>query len=59
MGGVCQYLEKINTYDGERQAFTWMLITAMLRSVSKIRGYRDNQKNQPIAEGEDRGLSMP
>ena len=52
---------KINTYDATKgRLFTWMLNIARNAAIDKVRskGYRDNQRNQPIAEGEDKGIAM-
>jgi len=52
---------KINTYDATKgRLFTWMLNIARNAAIDKVRskGYRDNQRNQPIAEGEDKGMVM-
>ena len=52
---------KINTYDaGKGRLFTWMLNIARNASIDKVRskGYRDNQKNQPMTENESSGMAM-
>ena len=52
---------KINTYDATKgRLFTWMLNIARNAAIDKVRskGYRDNQRNQPITEGEDKGMVM-
>ena len=52
---------KIGTYDETKgRLFTWMLNIARNAAIDKVRskGYRDNQRNQPIAEGEDKGIAM-
>jgi len=52
---------KINTYDATKgRLFTWMLNIARNAAIDKVRskGYRDNQRNQPIAEAEDKGIAM-
>jgi len=52
---------KIDTYDETKgRLFTWMLNIARNAAIDKIRskGYRDNQRNQPIAEGESGGMAM-
>lgn len=52
---------KINSYDPTKgRLFTWMLNIARNAAIDKIRskGYRDNQKNQPIIESENSGLAM-
>ena len=51
---------KIDTYDETKgRLFTWMLNIARNAAIDKVRskGYRDNQRTQPIAEGES-GLAM-
>jgi len=51
---------KIGTYDETKgRLFTWMLNIARNAAIDKVRskGYRDNQRTQPIAEGES-GLAM-
>ena len=51
---------KISTYDETKgRLFTWMLNIARNAAIDKVRskGYRDNQRTQPIAEGES-GLAM-
>lgn len=53
--------KKINTYDATKgRLFTWMLNIARNAAIDKIRskGYRDNQKHQPIAEGENSNANM-
>ena len=52
---------KINSYDATKgRLFTWMLNIARNAAIDKIRskGYKDSQRNQPIAEGENRGMIM-
>lgn len=52
---------KINTYDATKgRLFTWMLNIARNAAIDKIRskGYRDTQRNQPIAEGENSSMPM-
>jgi RNA polymerase sigma-70 factor (ECF subfamily) len=52
---------KINTYDASKgRLFTWMLNIARNAAIDKVRskGYRDSQKNQPIAENISSGVSM-
>ena len=52
---------KINSYDPTKgRLFTWMLNIARNAAIDKVRskGYRDNQKNQPIIEGENSGITM-
>ena len=52
---------KISTYDaGKGRLFTWMLNIARNAAIDKIRskGYRDNQRNQPITENESAGIAM-
>ena len=52
---------KINTYDSAKgRLFTWMLNIARNAAIDKIRskGYRDNQRNQPITESESGGMEM-
>jgi RNA polymerase sigma factor (sigma-70 family) len=52
---------KIGTYDETKgRLFTWMLNIARNAAIDKVRskGYRDNQRTQPIAEGENSGMSM-
>jgi len=53
--------KKIDTYDSTKgRLFTWMLNIARNAAIDKIRskGYRDNQKNQPIIESERGGMEM-
>lgn len=53
--------KKINSYDASKgRLFTWMLNIARNASIDKIRskGFRDNQKNQPITESENSGMAM-
>lgn len=53
--------KKINTYDSAKgRLFTWMLNIARNAAIDKIRskGYRDNQRNQPIIESESGGMEM-
>jgi len=52
---------KIGTYDETKgRLFTWMLNIARNAAIDKVRskGYRDNQRTHPIAEGENAGMSM-
>jgi RNA polymerase sigma-70 factor (ECF subfamily) len=52
---------KINTYDETKgRLFTWMLNIGRNAAIDKIRskGYKDNQRTQPIAEGENAGMTM-
>ena len=52
---------KISTYDETKgRLFTWMLNVARNAAIDKVRskGYRDNQRTQPIAEGENAGMSI-
>ncbi len=52
---------KINTYDASKgRLFTWMLNIARNAAIDKIRskGYRDNQRNQPILETENSAVAM-
>ena len=52
---------KISTYDETKgRLFTWMLNIARNAAIDKVRskGYRDNQRTQPIAEGENAGMTM-
>jgi RNA polymerase sigma-70 factor (ECF subfamily) len=52
---------KIGTYDETKgRLFTWMLNIARNAAIDKVRskGYRDNQRTQPIAEGENAGMSI-
>ena len=52
---------KIGTYDETKgRLFTWMLNIARNAAIDKVRskGYRDNQRTQPIAEGENAGMTM-
>jgi RNA polymerase sigma-70 factor (ECF subfamily) len=51
---------KINSYDATKgRLFTWMLNIARNAAIDKIRskGYRDNQKNQPITDGENSSIT--
>ena len=51
---------KIGTYDDTKgRLFTWMLNIARNAAIDKVRSksYRDNQRNQTIAEGES-GMAM-
>lgn len=53
--------KKINTYDSAKgRLFTWMLNIARNAAIDKIRskGYRDNQRNQPIIVIETGGMEM-
>lgn len=53
--------KKINTYDSAKgRLFTWMLNIARNAAIDKIRskGYRDNQRNQPIIGSESGGMEM-
>jgi len=52
---------KMGTYDETKgRLFTWMLNIARNAAIDKVRskGYRDNQRTQPIAEGENAGMSI-
>ena len=52
---------KIGTYDETKgRLFTWMLNIARNAAIDKVRskGYRDNQRTQPIAEGENAGMAL-
>ena len=52
---------KIGTYDETKgRLFTWMLNIARNAAIDKVRskGYKDNQRTQPIAEGENAGMTM-
>ena len=52
---------KIGTYDETKgRLFTWMLNIARNAAIDKVRskGYRDNQRTQPIAEYENTGMTM-
>ncbi len=52
---------KINTYDAAKgRLFTWMLNIARNAAIDKVRsrGYRDNKRNQPMMETENRGLTI-
>jgi RNA polymerase sigma factor (sigma-70 family) len=51
---------KIGSYDETKgRLFTWMLNIARNAAIDKVRskGYRDNQRTQPIAEGENAGIA--
>ena len=51
---------KMNTYDETKgRLFTWMLNIGRNAAIDKVRskGYRDNQRTQPIAEGENTGMA--
>lgn len=53
--------KKVNTYDASKgRLFTWMLNIARNAAIDKIRsrGYRDNQRNQPIMDTEYSGMAM-
>jgi RNA polymerase sigma-70 factor (ECF subfamily) len=53
--------KKIDSYDPAKgRLFTWMLNIARNAAIDKVRskGYRDNQRNQPIAESENSGIGM-
>jgi RNA polymerase sigma-70 factor (ECF subfamily) len=53
--------ERSSTYDETKgRLFTWMLNIARNAAIDKVRskGYRDNQRTQPIAEGENAGMSI-
>ena len=53
--------KKINSYDSSKgRLFTWMLNIARNAAIDKIRskGYRENQRNQPIIETENNGLNI-
>jgi RNA polymerase sigma-70 factor (ECF subfamily) len=52
--------KKMNTYDASKgRLFTWMLNIARNAAIDKIRykGYKDNQRNQPIMETESSGMA--
>ena len=52
---------KINSYDPAKgRLFTWMLNIARNAAIDKVRSkrYRDSQKNQPIVESENGGMTM-
>ena len=52
---------KINMYDATKgRLFTWMLNIARNAAIDKVRskGYRDNQRNQPITENENSRIEM-
>ena len=52
---------KINSYDATKgRLFTWMLNIARNAAIDKVRskGYRDNQRIQPIAENVSSGMAM-
>ena len=52
---------KFNTYDaGKGRLFTWMLNIARNAAIDKVRskGYRDSQRNQPIADNENSKITM-
>ena len=52
---------KIGSYDETKgRLFTWMLNIARNAAIDKVRskGYRDNQRTQLIAEGENAGMAM-
>ncbi len=52
---------KMGSYDETKgRLFTWMLNIARNAAIDKIRskGYRDSQRTQPIAEGENAGIAM-
>ena len=52
---------KISTYDETKgRLFTWMLNIARNAAIDKVRskGYRNNQRTQTIAEGENAGVAM-
>jgi RNA polymerase sigma-70 factor (ECF subfamily) len=51
---------KIGSYDETKgRLFTWMLNIARNAAIDKVRskGYRDIQRTQPIAEGENAGIA--
>jgi len=53
--------KKIDSYDvAKGRLFTWMLNIARNAAIDKVRskGYRDNQRNQPMAESENSGIAM-
>jgi RNA polymerase sigma factor (sigma-70 family) len=53
--------KKIDSYDAAKgRLFTWMLNIARNAAIDKVRskGYRDNQRNQPMAESESSGMGM-
>ena len=52
---------KISTYDETKgRLFTWMLNIARNAAIDKVRskGYRDSQRTQTIAEGENAGMAL-
>ena len=52
---------KIDSYDASKgRLFTWMLNIARNAAIDKVRskGYKDNLKNQPIADHESGGIAM-
>ena len=53
--------KKIDSYNAAKgRLFTWMLNIARNAAIDKVRskGYRDNQRNQPMAESESSGMAM-
>ena len=53
--------KKMDSYDTAKgRLFTWMLNIARNAAIDKVRskGYRDNQRNQPMAESESSGMAM-
>ena len=53
--------KKIDSYDAAKgRLFTWMLNIARNAAIDKVRskGYRDNQRNQPMTETENGGITM-
>ena len=53
--------KKMDSYDAAKgRLFTWMLNIARNAAIDKVRskGYRDNQRNQPMAESENSGIAM-
>jgi len=52
---------KVGTYDETKgRLFTWMLNIARNAAIDKVRskGYRDSQRTQPIAEGENAVMAL-
>lgn len=53
--------KKISSYDASKgRLFTWMLNIARNAAIDKVRskGYRDGQRNQPITESVNSGVSI-
>lgn len=53
--------QKMDMYNPEKgRLFTWMLNIARNAAIDKVRskGYRDNLKNQPLAENVNSGISV-